>query len=179
MSDIALLNAVERRLRAALGDAEGKHVGVQPDGAPPSTFGQWYAGIDETGYSNIDPNPLSLDEQYGVVVMLTVRMDYAPKDRRASRMLAKNEMRDRSRRIVLALHADYDVLGYANAEITAANANANGFIEPLCFKLAAAVTESGPEWHGGTPSADGQATVYVRRITFGGARRVQKIEGAT
>ena len=172
MSDVALLGAVESRLRTAFGDTEGRFVGIQPGGQPPPVMGQWYIGIDSLGYRNTDDNALSLDESYDVLVVVTFKYAVAPVDRRGLKMQATGELRDWSLKARAALHMDYSTINAANSTLGAA---VNGFIEPLRFRNASKVLSKGADWVW-MDDAHHAPTVFAVELRFGGARRIQHIE---
>lgn len=174
MSDVALLNAVEKRLRTALGDADGRFVGVQLEGVPPPAAGSFYVSIDAGPYRNSDMNPQSLDEFFGVTVTLAFKMQFAPKDRRAGVAAGRDHVRGVTRTVITALHCDYQVLNDANAELGAA---VNGFVEPLRFARASPAVAKAPDWIGGKTDHPDRKGIYVRTVEFADARRVQRIDG--
>jgi hypothetical protein len=175
VSDIAFLTAIERRLRDVFGDTEGQNVGIQDLGQPPPGAGQWYIGIDDAGYTNTDDGPESLDERYDLLVVVTFKLGYAPKDRQAREQLRTTQLRAKARQVVTSLHGDYTWFAYANGSegITSSH---SGFIEPLKLRSVSPAIPKPPEWVY-AEDAENPPTVLAREIRLGGARRVQPLPG--
>ena len=204
MSIRALLKGVEKRLRSAAvlndrpDEAVGQFVGVQPrPGRPPRNAGQWYVAVSHGGGRGADPNPQSHDVYHGVVVTLTARLNYAPKDRQGERLTTVDDVYDLVDRIAgpNVIHGNYDLLGYANelivgtAEWAALEvgrvASVNGYLEPLVLGPFGPEREAGPGWVGSQGSSlvrDGVVSsltsdVYVIDIRFNDARRIRPYLG--
>src|SRR5262245_31512241 len=92
MSIGALLLGVEKRLRSedVFNDQPeqeiGRVVGIQPaPGMPPRNFGQFYVSVRWGGGRGTDANPTRHDVFNGVILTLTARLNYAPRDRQGKR----------------------------------------------------------------------------------------------
>lgn len=180
MSMRALKQAVETRLRSAacfndLTVTLGRNIRRAIRGQPMPKAGQWFIGIDGDGFSNQDHRPQGLDETYGILVVVTFRMDYAPDDRKANQLTLDEHLDDTVDRVRRYLHGDYTTLATANTTI---GASANGFVEPLSFLSASRAIEKGPEWFWSEADQDGPAGVAVE-MRFGGARRIQLLGSVT
>ncbi len=180
MSAVALLRAVEARLRSVLSDPDGQRVGVQDSGSPPPFAGQVYYAVWWAGCQAGEDNPLSLDKVHGVNVSLTWRMGYAPRDRKGARILASGELLEKAEAVADALHCDYTTMNAANALIpgTADYASENGgsvttsgFVEPLRLSDIGQPREEGPDWIGAADGAD----LLVIDVRMVGARRVTSL----
>lgn len=193
MSIAALVKGVEARLRSAAvfndqpAEAVGKYVGVQPaPGKPPRNFGQWYAAVAWGGGRGRDANPQRSDQYHGVVVTLTCRLNYAPKDRQAVRLATAGDIYDLVDRIAgpNVVHGSWEVLALANAFITGTaewaaaqdppeEATVNGFVEPLVLDAFGPERPVNGEWVG----ADSAKDCYAIDIKFREARRVRPYNG--
>lgn len=178
MSEIALLTAVERKLRTVLNDPKGDRVARSFEGQPFPHSGQWFVGIAENGFSNSNMNSTCLDELYSVKVVLTFKMAFAPKKSIEAVFSEQDHMRDLTRKIVVALHQQWDVINTANEILNPGETDTvNGFIECLRFANASAVQQRGADWV--WADSDNPPTVYVRELNFVKARRVQTLESMT
>jgi hypothetical protein len=182
MSARALLKGVETRLRSAacLNDPDGKVSGVQPDGRPPGGAGQIYHAIHWLGSSSEFDNPQGQIVAHMIGVTTTVRLGYAPRDRRGQVITTPTELLDIAELIAGPgiVHGSYEVLAAANvlipgtAEYVAAHggsATKNGFQEPLLLLDYGPVNEVSAEWVGASEGKD----IYTVVVRFGRARRAQ------
>lgn len=168
MSAVALLQAVEARLRDVLSDPEGKVCGVQDGPHPPPFAGQVYHAIHWAGCKGDDPNSLSTDKLHDVTVTLTWRMGYSPKDRRGARILASGELLEKAEFVADSLHMDYVSMNAANQLISGFGTTTSGFVEPLKLGSIGTPQPVGPEWVGASDGAD----LLVVPVMMVGARRV-------
>lgn len=184
MSISALLTGVETALRAeaVFNDRPtadvGAFVGVQPDGAPPANFGQWYAAVHFLGLQNADPNSLSDDWLFSVGVTVTARLNYAPRDRHGRQLTFAEATLDRAHSVALALHqsdahrveANRRIEGTAEyVAVHGGTETVNGFVEPLRLASVGAVQKAPPMWGGIAEPRD----VYTVALRFIDAKRVQ------
>ncbi len=179
MSVRALVLGVEKRLRSAEvfndqpAEAVGRFVGAQPaPGKPPANFGQWYAAVWFNGARGTDRLPERLDELMNVVVTLTYRLNYAPRDRQAKQMAdagtaALYRVADA---VVDAVHGKWAVVDAANSFIDGFGVTANGFCETLVLDGIDRERNVGPDWVGGDTK-----DVYALDVRFKDARRIQGI----
>lgn len=177
MADIALLQAVESSVRTLLGETTaGKNVGIHPDAQPPPFAGQWYVAIDgcDSTFGN-DPNSLSLDEEFSVIIIVTYRMAYAPRDRVGAQDLLTGKLRQKARQVAVSQHMNYSVMNAAN---TTLGVLVNGFVEPLKLQSISRPQARGADWVYAEDS-DNPPTVFTITIQLGGARRVQTLESMT
>ena len=192
MSISALVRGVEKRLRSAAvfddqPEAEvGRHIGVQPaPGKPPPNFGQWFASVRWGGGRGDDRDPLSHNVVHGIIVTLTARLNYAPRDRQGMRLTTASDIYDLVDQIIgpNVIHGNYDVLTYANQLISGTEewgliqtptvgATVNGYEEPLVLGPVGPERPVGMEWLG-VESRD----TFAIDIRFELARRVQLYEG--
>lgn len=182
MSASALLRAVEARLRAVLGDTDGKLVRIMPgDGKPPAGCGQVFYSVVWPGSASEDVNPLSHDVVHPVTVTITARAAVHPLDRRGTKAVDAGgviALADRvaDRGVIHGydlLMAEANALIPGTAEYAAANGGGvttNGFCEELVLLDYGPVVERGGEWVGAEPGGEGVLSCDVR---FGKARRVQ------
>lgn len=182
MSSRALLKGVESRLREELSDPQGKIVGVQPDGRPPPSAGQWFYAVHPGGITGDDPNSLSHDRLYAVTVTITARMGYAPRDRRGERMTLDQELLDRAEQVADWLHQDdgHRILAnqlisgtaeWADLQTPPTLATDSGFVEPLRLLSISPVQQVPSEWFGAQDGSD----VYVAVVNLGNARRIRPL----
>jgi hypothetical protein len=189
MSISALLKGVEKRLRSEdvfddqPEETVGRYFGIHPNpGIPPRGFGQWYASIHWGGGQGRDRNPQRHDAFHGVIVTLTARLNYAPRDRQGIRLATANDVYDLADRIAAPniVHGNWSVVNYANEFIvgTAAwaaiqdppeSATVNGFTETLVLGPMGPERPAPPGW----VSEDAAKDVYVIDIRFADARRIQ------
>lgn len=191
----ALLKGAEMHLRAAArfndepdaGLSKGKRIGVTlAPGMPPPMMGQWYAALHWAGGQGNDRNPVRHDVFHGLVVTLTGRIGYAPKDRHGFALTSPNDLYDLIDAFAAPklIHGSWGLLAEANkyipgtAEYLTANggdendATTNGFVEPLVLAGFGPEREAGADWIGGN---DGKG-VWVCDIRFEMARRLQSQE---
>ena len=190
MSIRALLLGVEKRLRSAevFNDQPNKDigacVGLQPaPGAPPANFGQWYAAIHWSGGRQSDGNPQVHSAYHGVVVTVTARLNYAPRDRQAKRMTTVGDVYDLVDQIAApnVIHGNWQtVFEYANefipgtaayAAVNGGSVTVNGFMEPLVLDSFGPERVAPPGWGGVEDTKD----VLVIDIRFKEARRIQGV----
>lgn len=189
MSIRALLKGVERRLRSegVLDDQPdqtvGRLCGVHDGARPPNNAGQFYFAIDWAGGRGNDPDPQRHDVYHAVLVTLTARLNYAPRDRRGAVMTNLNDVYDLADLVTgpNVVHGNWDLIRYANelivgtqawADLDPGNrtATVNGFTEPLV--LAGSYGPARPAqtgWLGLETPKD----VYVIEMRFERARRIQ------
>lgn len=182
MSQRALLLAVRNVLRlqppAGLGLANGQ-CEVMFDGQPPPNCGELFAAVHPGDWQATDVE--GIDERYGFDITVTVRVGKVPRDEIGLNALVGptgKSLDDWLEKIRALLHLDNQadqVLSSANMII---GAGANGFVEPPRFRGASLPEPRGPEWflaeahsHGPMPPVGLSQT-----LTFGGARRVQRME---
>lgn len=170
----ALKQAVEDRLRSDdcfgdSGELHGRWIRRSSLGQPHPDSGRRFIGIDGDGFQNSDTSPQGLDERYGILVVVTFRMDYSPIDRKGAQATLDDHIDETVDRVRSYLHGDYTTLASANAAIGATH---NGFVEPLTFRGASALIEKGPAWFHAEEAANPPAGLAVE-LRFGGARRLQ------
>lgn len=194
MSISAILKGIETRLRSAsvLNDqpteAIGKVCGVQPNpGRPPPGAGQYYFSVHWSGGRQTDRNPQCHDVLQAVVVTITARLGYAPKDRRGKQITTVGNLLDIADTIFgpNVIHGNYDVLAAANALIPGtkeylvatggdpATTTINGYVEPLVGLDYGPEREESPDWVGSEAEVD----VYTIPVRFGDARRIRAYTG--
>lgn len=194
MSISALLKGVEKHLRSAAlfndvpAETIGKRIGIQPNpGKPPPNFGQWYLAIRWGGGRGWDQDPQSHDVTNSVILTLTARLNYAPKDRHAIQLTNAPELYAFVDRLTgpNVVHGNDDLRRYANESIPGtaealtaagedpAEATVNGYLEPLVLGPFGPERPVGGDWIGATDAKD----AYVIDMRFDLARRIQTYEG--
>lgn len=191
----ALLKGAEMYLRAAArfndepdaGLSKGKRIGVTlAPGMPPTFAGQWFAALHWAGGQGADKNPVRHDVFHGLVVTLTGRIGYAPKDRHGIALTSPNDLYDLIDAFAAPklIHGSWGLLAEANkyipgtAEHLIANggdendATTNGFVETLALAGFGPEREADAGWIAGN---DGKG-VWVCDIRFEMARRLQSQE---
>jgi hypothetical protein len=185
----ALLRAVEKRVRAHIGDSvpdgstPGKYCGITaPPGRPPSWAGDIWYSVFARGISGLSKNPQYHERDYGVGVTITLRVSAKPADRIGNALLLSIDtgMADRVDALADLLHGDYTTLHSANEFMrsaqTAGDDTEQGFVEPLLFSGATDPQEQGPNWFNadptklGSPSAGG----YSVTLSFNGAKFIRE-----
>ena len=180
MSIRALLSGTETYLRGATvlndipAETVGKVCGVQPDGSPPAGAGQWYYAIYFSGVRNMDPNSLSADWAYSLTVAITKRMGEVPRDRRAAKMVATQELLDQAIYIASVLHQNDDARIIWNSLITGEGVTVNGFLTPLKMQSISEVERCPASW---LYTQDSTEAYYVL-VKFGDAQRIQLLPAA-
>lgn len=190
MSISALVKGVEKRLRSVdvFNDAPdapiGNLVGRQPNpGKPPANFGQFYCSVYWAGGTGTDKNPVRHDVFNGVVVTVTARLNYAPRDRQGVRLTTDSDVYDLVDRIIApnVIHGNWLTITYANEFIEgtaewidihnpSGSATVNGYIETLVLDTFGPDRLATADWVGSDkPVKD----VYVIDAKFSLARRVQ------
>lgn len=191
----ALLKGAETWLRSAdlfndepdAGLSKGKRIGIQlAPGRPPAMMGQWYAALHWAGGQGLDENPVNHDVFHGLVVTITARLGYAPKDRHGIALTSANDLYDlvdafASRGVI---HGSWGLIDEANKYIPGtaeaieaaggnpADATVNGFTEMLTLAGFGPEREEGADWISGN---DGKG-IWVCDVRFGRARRLQSLE---
>jgi hypothetical protein len=189
MSISALLKGVEKRLRseAVFNDQPseqiGRYIGIQPaPGRPPRNFGQWYAAIHWGGGRGIDQNPTRHDVYHGVIVTLTARLNYAPKDRQGIRLVTVGDVYDLADRIAgpNIIHGNRTLNQFANEFIVGTQdyvnaagegvATVNGVRESLVLGSFGPERPASADWVSEGVAKD----VYVIDFKFDLSRRTQE-----
>jgi hypothetical protein len=171
----ALLDAVEARIRAALGYTSGQ-CAVQPDGAPEAWSGQIYLAVHPGEVRDNGSQGLRLDELYSVSVTITMKSAFMPKDRLGDKLVKRQYtgIYARAHAIRALIHMNQTVRTDANTLI---GADENGFLTPLEFLSIGMLTARGPEWLSSDMKAPPHAVAaWSLEVRFGNANRVQKIE---
>jgi hypothetical protein len=174
MSIRALCLGVEQRLRNVLADPDGKKVGYQPSGRPPASAGQTYVSVKFGGYQTVSVTPECDDRQFGVAVILTWKLAYAPQDRQGRQITQEGDahLLDLADRVAGWLVGNWDVVTLANGFITGAGATTDGFFETFDKAVCGEVEEKSAEWVG-AEDAENPPTVLGMTITLSGARRIR------
>lgn len=188
MSQDALAGAVKDWLRSKL-SLEELECDLVAGGQPVPGSGQEFIGIHDDGWQDSPHGDFDLDESFGILITVTRRMGMYPLDTIGSHLLYKwgEGLGPRLRQIIAGearLHMNYTVMNAANAII---GDGSSGFVEPLRFKGVGPVMLKGPDWFYARAETrqEGKRTVSMgvcgvaRTIRFGGARRVQNLEGPT
>jgi hypothetical protein len=137
-------------------------------GQPPPTAGEWFHGVHGLGFTNDATE--TLDELYRFIVVVTVRSGFSPVDR--DNVAVLRDLRTRAEQIRAKIHSSYDLMQLVNTRV---GTSANGFVEPPRFESATPPEVRGPEWFWGEGTEDPPTGISIT-LTFGRARRVQRIE---
>lgn len=182
MSMRALLLAVRDQLRDTkqLG-LDNTNCEVTADEQPFPVAGEIFVAVWYGYWRNKDPNGMSLDEDYGVNVTVSVRATRVATDRIGPSLLAKanDGLLALCEQIRAAIHMDPEdsntqaVVWRANKII---GATVNGFIAPLQFRDGGRPTKRSGSWFG---ARGGKGVAGLSQtLTFTDANRVQTIEGS-
>lgn len=185
MSQLALLTAVRNVLRSQPPNGLGltkAQCEVMFDGQPPPSCGELFVAVHPAEWNVEDVE--GLNEVFGVEITVTVRVGKVPRDEMGLNALigpAGKSLDGYLEEIRALLHLDSvadQVLNQANAIIGSA---ANGFVEPLRFRGGSRPEPKGPDWFGAESSGAGMTPPVglAQTLSFGGARRVQRIESET
>ncbi len=170
-----LILATVEHLRSAAGlSLSAATCDEQPDGQPPPNAGQVYYAVHEGSWTN-DADE-SLDEMCGVLVTITLRAGFSPKDRAGLALL--RDLRTRRAALRVAVHDNYVLMNLANTKLNDAFGHTvNGFVEPLRFRNAGRPTKQGPDWFNAEAHPNGSTITGVScTLVFERARRVQTLE---
>jgi len=173
-----LLQAVEEKLKEALPTLADVRVGIQPDGRPPASAGQWYAAIYPISEQNNDSNPIGMALEYDFGVSLTYRMAYAPRDRQGSEMTVANTgFLSRAGTIRDKLHGSWPIITLANQKLVnlAGGADVYQFNQvPVYRRMSIGLKPPDWVWH---YDETGVPTVLVAELFFGGCLRTINLLG--
>lgn len=182
MSQDALNDAVRTRVRDWLRDNRGISQWTDCDltykGQPPAACGEQFIGIAERPATNRARD--SWEEFFGVIVVVTRRLPFAPWDRWIEEVVDKTRsgLRKIARELALLLHSDYTTMNAANVIILAEHGGVEGdtddvygFCEPLFHEGTSDCELRGPSWfHGAGQGNDAGMSITVQ---MGGAKRLQ------
>jgi hypothetical protein len=181
----ALLFAVRDNLRNSANgfDYDERSCEIMDSGEPPPRCGAIFVAVHEDSSQSLMDN--ALDERYGFLVTLTMRVVNVSVDRVGDQMLARKLARkrgpggspsfnSRTDAIRAFLHMEWGVLQDANDLIVALNPEANtlyGFVEPARYRGMETAQLVGGEWF----SADTRAedVGLKAELRFADARRLQ------
>lgn len=131
MSLAALLEATRDTLRVSLGlpDHQCK---VSQDAQPDATIGKLFCSVYPTNWNPGGPEVMmGIDETYGIAAGLTFPITHFPADRTENLYLnVLYGVEATARKVVVALHQNWDVIAAANLLITS-RAQALGNIDPV------------------------------------------------
>lgn len=181
MSEVAIVDAVLNELRDGNRKLSNpalsrENSGWEPEGSPPPIAPQLYISVDESGVTNPGtPQQDHLKEQYRISVFINRRTGEVSADRYSDiyRKL-NNGLTAIERKIVRALHGNWEVMTAANALLTqyAGGDSVQGFQQPLWYTGRPKTKPRGADWSGET-IADGTLVSWVvRELTFVGFLRV-------
>ena len=146
-----------------------KYVGIQPQGNPPASSGEFYVAIDEGGTSSDSRN--FLRESYRLKIYVSKRTGKYAKDQmeRAYRDNAEG-LETLERFIIGHLHANETVRGTANSYASAPGAGGDVFQRPLYYQGRSNTTYREGGWG---HAEKGKDSWLVRILDFSGADRIQ------
>lgn len=168
-----LILATVEHLRTAL-TLDAKVCDEQPDGQPPPNAGQVYYAVHQGGWTNAADE--YLDELCGVLVTITLRAGYVPKDRTSLTLF--RAIRPMCSLVRQHVHDNYALMNLANTKLNAAFGHTvNGFVEPLRFRSVSPPAVRGPDWFSAEAQPNGHTITGVScTLVFERARRVQTLE---
>jgi hypothetical protein len=181
MSLRALELAVRDQLRnpspAGLGYAASVCDITGPDGQPPPRCGELFVGVVGTDKSGTTTT--CAEDEYGVTVVVSMRLGKIPFDRVGAELLAKaraglNDVCDAIAAVMA--NQQYAVLAAANAIINATDGGPwDGFCEPLFSCMPSAAELVSGDWFEAGKQAASKYSGVRKRLRFGQARRIQKL----
>jgi len=142
-------------------------------GMPPAAAGERFIAVHSGDWSNQQKE--LLDEYFGVLVTVTVRLPRVPADRISQEVIDKagvglEALLEQIRAVV---HSSYTLMGLANGHIAGAGTTVSGFVEPPIFLNGGTPEDKGPEWF---QSESNQVIAgLAQTLTFGMARRCQSL----
>lgn len=154
------------------------------DGQPVPACGELFVCIFPGAWMVSDAE--GLDESFDINITVTVRMSVLPSDRQTAvtplSSLGGKAMAQKLEEIRALLHLDNvqdQWLQRANFYLGALEGAGGAFVEPPRLRGIAAPQAQGPEWFSAERDVAGQILPcgLSQTMTFGGARRVQRIEG--
>lgn len=180
MSIAALLTAARDRLRQKLVFPGGpsraaQYVGIQYQGRPPRTCGDWYIGLDESRVESSDT--AFLKEMYSIDVIISRKTGiYAPDQTGEIYLDNLSGLDVLERQVISAIHGRQEVRLAANVALGLKppdTSHGDGFQKPLYYPgRGRTVDRRDPEWTG-SPS---DSTFLVRTLPFRGGARIQSLE---
>lgn len=176
-----LLQAQRDHLRQALlslipgGDPTraANYVGIQPDGRPPPTMGDWYAAIDEASVESSHRSYLG--EVFHTEVTITRRASQHARDRYEDIYLNTiNGLDVIERAIIQACHCNQDLRQRANALAGSPDPAAGDIFQiPLFYGGRGRTRTETGEWIGAEPD---RGAFLIRVLPFAGGNRVQALD---
>lgn len=153
------------------------------DGQPTPICGELFVAVHPLSWTANDTE--GLDEFYDIGITITVRMSVVPSDRQTtvtplSSIFGKT-MAQQLERIRALLHLDSvqdQWLNRANYYIDQLGSGGSGFVEPPRLRSVDLPQPRGAEWFSATRDVSGQVLPcgLSQQMTFGGARRAQRME---
>lgn len=171
MSEEAILQGVRDAIRTKCGYSAGQ-CDVELDEFPPAMVGEVYVTVQPqlwTGTGSNETSGGTLDEMFGCRVSVILRAMQVPKDRTRTLLLNNlGGLNHRLRKIIAAIHFQYDVMNMINGYITDSSEK---LIKPLVF----GGCDARPRVVNADSFSSGQgpAAGFVRAVIFGKARRIQ------
>ena len=174
---LAVLDKIRSALSLTTGVAGQLTSDVTFDGQPPPGCGEWFYAV-YAGEWRGQSGDADLEEIVGVNVTVTRRSAFAPNDRQGSDVWAKaaSGLEVQLRKVILAIHHQYDVMNAANTIITA---SFTGFVEPLLFINGGKPEPKGLDWFSAEQVEAGKFANagIAQTLTFGKAKRLQDLVG--
>ena len=177
MSLSALTLAARNRLRTEL-SLENNACEVTLDGQPIPLAADVFYAVHHDQWQNTGQNVGELEEDFGLVLTISMRGGNIAFDRWGPELLAKatTGLWDRARAAIVKIHGDYTLMNAANTIIGSA-ATYNRFVEPVWLSNVTTQYKPPSWWHRETPSTKGMkyegAAAIIR---FSSAKRIQTLE---
>ena len=176
MSVGQLLQTVRDHLRTQL-TLDFKSCGVQLNGVPPSTAGEFYVAIDEDGTESVGGDDPVLNERYRIVISIMRRAGKYPKDRQGDLLLRETEalksLEELERLVIKNIHAAWNLMATYNTNLGAPDATlGDTAILPLfCRGRGRTYT-----WTSPTEEPDMLYAWLRKDVRFSGMNRKQRLE---
>lgn len=167
----ALRLAVRDALISGLSLAAGE-CAVTVDGRPHPLCGQRYIAVHPGGWTNRAND--HFDEQHGLFVTVTLRLQQYPADREDAMIDLDEALEDLCQQVATVVHASAStIMAAANSDLDDSEPTANGFAEPLRFRDCSPPAYRDGAWFRADP--DEPVAGVSRTLRFLEARRLVRI----
>lgn len=181
MSRRLLRLAVRDNLREKFGWTE-LECDTMPDGRPKPAAGEIFVAVHGGQWTGRDIDS-GLDEEIGFEVTITRRLGFSPMDQWNREVVEglKDGLEVLAEQVRAYLHMNQQIRITAN-EFISAERTARGFTEVQRFRSCGDAEERGPDWFNALDFDTGGRHAnagLTMTLTFGGARRIQRLESMT
>lgn len=191
----ALALGIQKTLRDAFADPDGKRIGIAPPNLqPPAVAGQWYVAIGQENSVRGPSNSGDLiDEVYTVQIVVTAKTAYVPYDRlgwethgpagatqiAAAAAVSNPGLQPSATSVANKVHAllmeQYPVINNANLFVPGFNSLIDGFIEPFHRVSVSGVSDKPPSWVFSDAKNARPGELSFVTVTAEGARRLRTL----